>query len=438
MICFKQQCYRYDPFYERIWEYVEAKAEYFDFSWSVMNKKPLSFLYLENETEEPGFARKFWNDIMLQAVFIMTKKLDFSLAYYGPPLEDSENETRAPRDLQSALQAGIDFHVLQGVLHDTDLATLDFSHPVDTGMLCFITPRPGAIPDSLVAFKSFTLCVWLLVLTTYLSFLLLRYGYHRLFNDPMAYTPDNRFISWKLLFLTFAFSTFILITAFQTEMVTLFTRRVRYADPEKIADFQHSEHLIHAANVNLHLDSEDFGYSWIRDWLTDFFSFSPDGVSHVIEHLYHLSNPIFWRNVTRGKSSLPAPEPEALVFHVPYHFQRYKNFILFEKESGSDSHLVQECVVTNPYSYPVVKYSFFTDKVNELLVRLNEAGIMQHMIRQKFVPERRALTSAVEDNPDEIFKVFSAADLQIAFICLLVGLVFSAGALMFETVRRFR
>ncbi|CAH0383939.1 unnamed protein product [Bemisia tabaci] len=270
VICFPNDCAKYDAFTEDLISYRNHPHEtFFDFSWKNMHGKPIvsTLGFMQN----PGLKvsnRPLWSNyggFYEELVSHFERSVNCTLK-----LIPTVDENLA---IENSLKHGIELPLFEigTFLKGTDVSKFDFSLSFDTSSICIATPHSGFMSQSLVIFKSYSPVVWVFICVTIITFVSMQYVFqysqcelfHRLYTDAdIDYLRDNsalltvyayftcgsppslhlgHFFTGKILFVIFSFSAIIISTVFLSGMTTLLSEKVMYPEIDSLEALEKSE-----------------------------------------------------------------------------------------------------------------------------------------------------------------------------------------------------
>ncbi|CAH0777388.1 unnamed protein product [Bemisia tabaci] len=282
IICHSGGCDRYDPFLERIFSW--QNESFFDFSWSNMHKKPVGMFinYFSKyvlRISKQGYDFS-WHQLLIPMLAHFERSLNCTFEERGPDIYLDHPEMYV--DDYIGLKYAVSLHTFDtGVFQiDSDFSILDISVSIDSQSLSIATPHSEFIPQSLVIFKCFNLTVWICVLVTIISFILIQRVFqdaqckllHRLYTETQinhygdtssllvvfAYficgRPPSlllgRWYTGKVIFLVFSFAAIIISTVFISGMTTLLKDRMPYPEVDSLNALEESNIFIQVVETN--------------------------------------------------------------------------------------------------------------------------------------------------------------------------------------------
>ncbi|XP_072161065.1 uncharacterized protein [Bemisia tabaci] len=471
-ICFETYCVWYDRFEGRLDRYEGTTDErYFDFSFRGYRDKK----YTVAVTYDDGSLMStsaFWGatpHIIFEVIRVISRKIGSKENYYNLP-EDS-----------------IIMSTDDGLRHNVDLIVYESSygpkaselprshHPpiIDSFSYCLLAPRRGFMPQYLVVVKCFSPPVWVATVmaigTSWFMQWLFQWSqvthFTRFYSDAeiLAYEESPAFLTiysyllngsppvlllgklltGKVCFLVFTFFSLIVGTVIQSGMTTLLSSYVRYADIETLQELEQSGLYIQTPDTEMLPELlEQSGHASLRDRLTKskfyYDELFPDPLSELEDTRFReflpLQNNTSELKATLMKSVDMIMETDAFAARVPYSLLSVKNRIPVDaNKENIELHLIDECLVTYPFSYLIVKNSILTEIFDESVHRLLENGVMADSFRADTFETQIYFGYIAERNSGEgSLRPFSMIDLQLAFISLGIGYLISFMAFVIE------
>lgn len=322
-----------------------------------------------------------------------------------------------------------------------------------------------------------TFCVWLFVVATALGFLLLQLLFQRAQSQLFAalYTEDDlttyrdssvclticsyflcgspprlllgRLYIGRVVFLLLSFSCLIIGTVLQSGMVTRLSSYMRYPDVQTLKELREEGYLIQTPDIDALssiLDSSK--HASLGSKLTSSFRYYCDIIDQYLDSTDLYANftteVISHHEGARGnfdmdEDALPPAvrvaqknlraimTSDAFVLGVPRSLLVRENFVMAVLYSqGAEFHRVEECLATFPYVYRVLRNSYLFEAFDRMLLRFLETGLAAKHFDLAQVEHRMGIDPSpmLDKGP---LRPFSMRDLQLAFICLAVGLALS-------------
>ncbi|CAH0395619.1 unnamed protein product [Bemisia tabaci] len=472
LICLREACYRYDPFFEKIQEYVKGGEDvFFDFSWHSMNDKPLTYSMVDLEPFSLDYGLKDYcaaNTVVPFLIAILhvaasrncrLHQFSDDVHFIKDPFSSLDTLTHLEH-LELGLKYGVDLHVTGiGLGNLANLRDFDVTPTTESCQLTFRLPRKGYVPQDVVPFYSFSLTVWIFITVTLLIFALVHYTLvityinmfcrsdagesmlgHELFPTLMTIyryalgIGQPRLIMvelmvGKIVFLIVVFSMMILITLFQSGMFSLLSSRVRYRDIDTFKDIEDSEFVLQSSCIEIDAqflgDESEFG--WIRQKLTDSFKF-------ICEKYYTLSlfidddDDILLNEtlIDTDEKNLVTREVDAMLKSDAFLTRmstKYTelNDLVYKHHSTKkeyEFHIARERLLSYPFMYFMPRNGFYREVLNDALFRLMETGILYLEIAETTPVDFSKYRA--RENDDEA-RPFTLTDLRLAFFLLFIG-----------------
>ncbi|CAH0392678.1 unnamed protein product [Bemisia tabaci] len=483
VICLENTCYRYDPYAERLSIFNGlSDEEYFDFSLTDLHGKTLRCGVELHEANFPAVVHlSSWASPLLHSISLLQEALNCSVDLFDPPID-------IPLNSEAGLKYDLDLISINGEAGLIDLGVSDVDHTVsvESCALCIVAPRRGFKPPYLVVFLSFSGPLWLIFLASVLlsiavqrhfqqfqvrvlgdlytdrsrsafentSAIFMIYGYFICGSPPRLLL--GKWFTGRILFLIFSFSALIIVTVYQSEMVTLLSNRVRYEDIQNIGELQESDLFIqttssseeHIEFLRKHpdyagLETKLFtSYRSINDVLSEYLQPNIGG-RLIINGTFYTIDENLLSTLTEGvfSETLPAlnkalisvMHTDAFFVNIPQSMLQQKNFLIRWRSLGEpvEWHRLDDCVFMYPFAYRVLRNSPFFEALNHKVTGLLESGIIDKAIGSERIGDKLGIFLQ-KDELDEEPRPFTMTDLQSAFLFLCVGLSISGLVFVFE------
>ncbi|CAH0395181.1 unnamed protein product [Bemisia tabaci] len=480
LICLREACYRYDPFFEKIHEYVGGggEEEFFDFSWFSMNRKPFTYSVV--------FLTPFDFDATVSdicAATTISPLLD--VAWYfedtrdgnvkGIPKADfnfnkdalySFDSSTHRKHLEFGLKYGVDLLAIgAGLGNLANLRDYDISPALESCKLTFRLPRKGFMPQEVVPFYCFSLALWIFVIVTLLILALIHHALvianinifsrsnveesHELFPTLMTIfryalgIVQPRLIMvelmvGKIFFLIVVFSMMILITLFQSGMFSLLSSRVRYSDIDTFKEIEESDLVVQSSGIDI--DAQFLGdgseFDWIRQKLTDGFKFRCDRhwvYVHSIDDDIDLNETFIGfdeENLVRREVDAML-ESNAFLIRMTTKYTELQDLMYMDLSTKKEYefHIPRERLLSYPLMYFMPRNGFYHEVVNDVLLHMVEMGLFNDGIGTSLALD----FSRYQAREDKIkARPFNLTDLRLAFVSLVIGWVLSGFCFIIE------
>lgn len=240
----------------------------------------------------------------------------------------------------------------------------------------------------------------------------------------------------------FSFSAIIISTVFLSGMTNLLTAQVRYPEINSLSEFGSADIFLQIPDVRTSSDfllqnKENYGlatkmtYSF-RSMVQSVNIEIEDGGKMILASYLSIKH---GENYTRRidtdeyirkqfENTHAISETDAFLLSIPQALRSRSSIHLdyFLLEKGSNYHLVEECFITYPVLIPFLKNSFIFEKMNCILVRFLEAGLIESSLKSMINVDFNPIDLTSDDKQP---KPFDLNDLQPAFIFLIIGLFLS-------------
>ncbi|CAH0394251.1 unnamed protein product [Bemisia tabaci] len=452
-ICNERGCSRYDPFVETIIRYNgEDNETYFDFTVNNLNGKTLNIIAddqyhnIANEADGQGFREAIEVEIFHELEISLNCTFQYILF-----LIDNEDGQK------------YNVHLNQPRLflssEEVDLSRFDFSIGVEMEAMCIITPHSELMPRCLVPFKVFTSLVWILILVTAVLFVLMQrvflkaqrglflglYSEEELTSYSTAssvYMIYSYFIcgspprlllgklfTGKVLFFVFMFSAFFISNVFLGGMTTLLATTVQYPEIDTLKDLEDSDLVIQVPSVDS--AATYFARLGLSEKLIAKLSSAVDRIIVAESETWNVSlimrQMIMYGHVIISKefekSMHVILENDAFLVELTHSLRSQTRIVVtrWPLQEKIEYHVVKECLRTYPFMFSFLKNSYLFRAFNEKTAQFLETG---HHI--PFSGRQNTLDVMDSAHPkDEGPRPYSLNDLQLPFLCLVVGLVLS-------------
>jgi hypothetical protein len=312
---------------------------------------------------------------------------------------------------------------------------IEFTVPAYQDRLCVMTRKAGKIPPVLLPLLIFDHQLWISFFLIYLviatSWCVLRalnkqFIDHKSLNLPshiskaslpikllqvfidtsvlIFSSPFRRFSkvrNERILISSICLFSLIVIAAFQSSLSTVYTKPMFYKNIETLKELDKS-----GMRIN----------SKYKSFLDDAFSAnSSDLMDRLLKKVVWVQNEsVLFRLENYGEAALT----RKILFDLNYKSKKL--------------HLISECARRYRIAYIVPKGFYFLEEVNEILLRIGEAGIVRKIIG--LVSFKSNLLYAINNREKSKKKVFTLNDLQLAFYVLIIGYVISLLTFFLEIV----
>ncbi|CAH0387864.1 unnamed protein product [Bemisia tabaci] len=483
LICFREVCHHYDPFFERIGIYMEGDP-FFDFSWYSMNGKTLTFFIqdfrpfeFDNVLDDDCSFNSF--GLLYHALFVLLVvrrggNLAVSIEYEDWSNRVSDFSAHIVRS-GSGLKYGVDLYAIgSGVSNQEDLQHFLVSPTMESCQYNLRVPRQGFMPQEVVPFYCFSPVVWVFIVMTVLIFIPIHYTLAYVHREMFLPSDTDEalqncelysatmtiyryvlgigqprlimveVITGKIVFFVIVFCMMILITLFQSGMFSLLSSRVRYDDIDTLKEIEDSNLTVQSSNVEI--DTQFLGneteFDWIRQRLTDSFLFK---CTHINCHLVSIDTDLVWNDTSADTVEKRQAMKEidtilknnAFLMRMATKYTNLKDLIYSDAATGIEYefHIARERVMNYPLMYFFLRNTFYSDVLNDLLSRVLENGLdlwwsSNHNTRPGF-------SEYEEIENDEVQRRFSLTDLRLSFITLILGWVMSTICFVLEMLGQF-
>lgn len=461
VICHPTGCEKYDPFTETLVSVTDGT--FFDFSWNSMHGKPIRVVIDDDDNKNYYLKAAISFPERFAALYLVILE-DFKQYMDGSAEYVTSENTNF--DVEEGLKLDVSLYLFGSGVHlvEMDYSKVEFSAAIDSTAFCFITPHSGFMSQGLVIFKTFPTIVWCLVFGTVVCFLAMQYVFlhsqcgffNRFYSEAeidhlrdmssiltiWAYfvcgRPPSpffgRLVTGKVLFLIFSFSAFIISTIFLSEMTTLLSDRVLYPEIETLRELAESELFIQPinrisiesaqkildqqsfealkekliSNLGFYLD-EEYSGEIFTDYLTSSMRAGNDSIRKV------------WENIRAIAVT------DACLVQIPALSMRKKNMFVtpLVNMEEVEYHLMEECLMTHPVMFLLLKNSFLFEKFNLFLMYYLESGFSKLNLENTADSYMRLESSRGMIVDVDQPRAYGLNDLQSAFVGLSLGLFFS-------------
>ncbi|CAH0392239.1 unnamed protein product [Bemisia tabaci] len=481
VVCKEDTCFKYDPFIEKIIRLSEKnKDDFFQFSIKNMQQKKamVSMSWREDFSSgiEPILINAM-NTLMGDIMADISQHLNFSCDYIYVDDSLKFNITLTDLAVEQSHRNGAKLHLLNHatVSRAADLVKFDQTTSLETYAVSVITPRSSFIPQSAVAFKCYSLAVWIFIFITIILFLMMQAFLQHVFYRTLQYIRGGEDVNQdevsvfltiyayficgqpprlilghlytsRIVFVIVIFASMILSGLFQNGMVTLLSARVRFQDIDTLEELAQSDLRIQVQGIEsfvLFFEEQPLPQG-MSDILTDTMSaqvrdlnlyFAESGDPQFYTYYWNnslpLNIPATGMNIYDGLVQFDGAfrrslQSDAFLVHAP--LTLLPRTLLFEhwliRNFTVVYHKVEENVMTYPYGYKLSKYSFLFDMLNERITSIVEFGLLGKYLPKEYFRKLNGL-SVGPGEEGAAPRVFDMNDLQIAFIFLAVGLTLS-------------
>ncbi|CAH0391406.1 unnamed protein product [Bemisia tabaci] len=420
LICLREVCYHYDPFFERIGIYMEGDA-FFDFSWYSMNGKTLTFLchdfhpfdfdiVLEDECSFNSLSHLY------HTLYVLAMRRGGTLVPFNEWVDwDVSNFSAHIVRSGSGLKYGMDLCAIgSGVRNQENLQQFLVSPTMESCQCNLRIPRQGFMPQDVVPFYCFSLTVWVFVVMTVLIFIPIHYALayvHReiILSSDIDEALQNRelfsaamtiyryvlgigqprlilveVITGKIVFFVIVFCMMVLITLFQSGMFSLLSSRVRYDDIDTLKEVEDSNLMVQSNNLEIDMQflGNETEFEWIRQKLTDSFIFK---CTHVYCHLQSINTHLVLNDTSADTVEERQARKEidsilknnAFLMRMTTKHTDLNDLIYSDAVTGIEYefHIARERVMSYPLMYFFLRNTFYGDVLNDLLSRHLESGL---------------------------------------------------------------
>ncbi|CAH0774424.1 unnamed protein product [Bemisia tabaci] len=487
VICYEDSCFKYDPFAQKLLRFFSHNKENF-LQFPIKNMHQMTVICPASTEKDYLFGptlilqEQKMDDLMGEIMYDLSVDLNCTFATYARGfLSDT---TCGELDMEQGHKIGAKLYILgeSKFLRPEDFSKFDQTTSVESYAVSVITPRSPFIPQSAVAFKCYSLAVWIFIFITIILFLMMQAFLQHVFYRTLQYIRGGEDVNQdevsvfltiyayficgqpprlilghlytsRIVFVIVIFASMILSGLFQNGMVTLLSARVRFPDIDTLEELAQSDLRIQVQGIestSLFFEEQPL-FQGLKDKLTDFFSFqmrgvlsslvgsndttilysyiwtggAPSNISAVEMNIVHSYDRVF----DKLRRSL---QSDAFLVNSPLLVLR-GNYFLFEhwlfRDRKMAYHKVGENVMTYPYAYKILKNTFLFEAINERLTRLVENGLLR-----KYLPYLLGQESTGVSTEENVAmpRVFDMNDLQIAFLFLSAGLLLSCIAFVVE------
>lgn len=311
---------------------------------------------------------------------------------------------------------------------------LDFSVAMYPDQLCCVTKKAERIPSSIVPLICFQPTVWvLLLLTTFLSaltWIIIRElemrnesfdwrgmrkfrNYLRFLVDSgiiMVSFPMRKFpksVSERLFLGSMCLVSLIFVSTFQSSLSTLFIKPLFYKDIETLEELSESPLKI------------GIKYAAMVDDL--FPENSTRSINILREKMIEVQRtPNLMDRIVKGEKIVSVTRKELI-------YQSYGKYFLHKQV-----HLITDCPRTYNLAFLVQKNSVYLERINEILLHLNNGGFHMKWIRDLNFNDSWANVKKFGTYHEETFKVLTVSDLLFPIYVLATGIALSLTMILIE------
>ncbi|PSN55153.1 Ionotropic receptor [Blattella germanica] len=292
-----------------------------------------------------------------------------------------------------------DFSANTRFIKDYATPDIEFTSPVMFDNLCIIVPKAELLPHWLAPFRAFTFQVFYVIFLTYLTCSIIYYTLKHSLATPISVSEClfelfpvflslsvvrmPRSVSEKSLLISCLAFGMIISALFQSRLVTVISKEDFAPDINTLEELAESGLSVGTRSLNL-LDESPLLKNKLLLLSTE------DSV---------IGNIAFRRNIA-GMTRLSSAQ---------IHVLEYLN-----NDGSPQLHIVKECLRFYALAYVVEKGSPLLKRMNQILWRLIESGLIKRWTEESVFFRGGANVSTL--------RVFSLEDLQLAFLLLAGGL----------------
>lgn len=323
--------------------------------------------------------------------------------------------------------------------NETEPTTTELTVPIDFDRLCVVVPRAREIPRWLRTFHYFHPAIWVCLILTQILVSLVWYllrnfdrssgsprgariGYDTIVVDtflvfigaPVKMNPsqaERMFISAFLLF------GITVMGMFAGTLYHSFSSKMRYREMSNLKEVDKSGIEIGTTSPNL---QDVFGLEEIPD------------DSDEVRSLRRKFKVTTYKNVSTIERTAHQRSIASLSRENSFRVIRHR---YVDADGDSLLHLVRDCPRSYYLSYVLPKDSAYIDRLNDLIMRLREAGLPQlwnSVTTNQLIISESTAANARRDK--DVHKSFNMRDMQTAFLLLVMGYVVSACVLIGEVI----
>uniref|UniRef100_A0A2S2QC04 Ionotropic glutamate receptor C-terminal domain-containing protein n=2 Tax=Sipha flava TaxID=143950 RepID=A0A2S2QC04_9HEMI len=293
--------------------------------------------------------------------------------------------------------------------------------------ICFVVPQAKSLTKMQIVWKTFTFEVWLCMAVTYVMMInyfqfFNKYSYNlqneRKISDPfmtslqvvlgMGVCSLPKHVAGRLPFVSCSAAFFVIVSLFQASMVTRLSTDTVQKEIDTLEELDQSGLEIRTS-LKAVRDSLAM-YSYTKS-LSDKIDLEKDRRYSVGSNFVFMSRIMNWD------------------------LSKLSNYIGYFDNKSIALHVVRECPLRYYLTYPVSLDFPFLDELNDLLIRLQEAGLSSKW-RADIQKVEQEYYKPLNTNTSKVLKAYSMKDLWFAFIFLFVGYTLSILVLMFELVMK--
>jgi hypothetical protein len=293
--------------------------------------------------------------------------------------------------------------------------------PVYQDRLCVMTKRAGRVPAVWVPLMIFPWQLWTALFFIYIviaiTWCILKcftessVSFIQTFIDASVLifsAPFRRFPkvqSERILISSICLFSLIVVAAFQSSLSTVYTKPMYYKNIETLDELDKS-----GMKIN----------SKYKSFLDDAFSVnSSDLMDRLAKKVVWIQNESIIQRIYKHKEA-------GLTRKIQYELS-YKT---------KNLHLINDCPKKYQIAFVVRRNFYFLEEINDVFLRVSEAGIVRKIIR--FVSFKTNLAYSMKNPETSTRKIFSLQDLQLGFYALLVGFGIASLTFLVENLRRLR
>lgn len=307
-------------------------------------------------------------------------------------------------------------------------ADIEFSNPILSDKMCIIVPKAKPVPRWKRMLSSFNSQLWLILFCTFAIVASFKFILRRC-HDPKQ-------IQWSVIFETFQvflltgihnppnvtsercfyasclIFCLVVMNAFQGLLVTNITYPIYEADINTLAELDHSNLPIWSRSPENEDVFKDAGTPVMERLLQKFDVFN-GSADELLNHVTNLTDAAV---IVRETSST------------------YTESIYVAQDGSQLIHTVQECPAYYHLAYIVPRGSPYLPLVNIFILRMNEAGLTFKWHSDGTDVKSLLSYRKQKYGSQEALRVFSLADLQLAFYIFVAGLIISILVFVLEVI----
>ncbi|CAH0394230.1 unnamed protein product [Bemisia tabaci] len=469
VICIEEACTRYDPS-KAVLTAFPSRSDFNIPPPTLAGQTLFLSLGVNNDISDGVFRLKYWDDAVLSVMRMIVEHMGGSFEL-RIDLHWTPNALFFPEDYSYALKQGADVLIFESSLEDTDFRHLDVVPLLDQGEIVFMVPDKGFMPSFLTPAKCFSKLVWLLIIGSFVLLGFVHEIYRRvcLLAESSTGEPqlaDNvstifaifsyiicvgqsRLLvgssTGRILFTVFTFSTLILSTAFLSLMVTYFSEKVRYTPLNTAEELRESDLLFQLSiSDGVGLLTSDPKYEWLIEHMVASYLFLKSELNLNLgwkgfvvyaedaDEVYWGGNSFNFSEATVKRVFMAIREifrSNAFITFLPY-LARKNDLLTVPDPSSSyvthDYHIATESIMSYPFDMRLLSNSPYGKRIKAISAHLLEAGILAESYEVEIGPRYLARLKQFDDEKGDPARAFTMVDLQLAFICLIVGHVLSS------------